>query len=471
MLSLYNTFSKKKELFKPLKKGQVSLYTCGPTVYDYDHLGHAWNYTQADILRRVLEYNGYRVKHQLNITDVGHLESSADTGEDKIEKSAREKKKSVWQIAKYFTKIYFANRKKLNILEPHIISKATDHIPEMIALIKKIFQKGSAYQIDDGVYFSVEKFPRYGLLSGNTLKKLKAGARIEINPQKKHPADFALWKITPKNINRQMEWDSPWGKGFPGWHIECSAMSMKYLGPTIDIHTGGEDNIFPHHECEIAQSETATGKKFVRYWFHPRFLTVEGQKMSKSLKNFYTLTDIEKKGFSPLDLRYLFLTSHYRSKLNFTWQSLIANQKSLITLHNFLLNLQLSSPKKTTGISLKKYQENFLKAINNDLNIPRALAVLWQLIGDYYKKPDKFNVGEIYKLILDWDKIFGLNLKKVKLPLISQKIKKLIKKRDELRRGKKWQEADDLRKKIITLGYLLEDTPQGTVIKKQTTSN
>ncbi|MGC8880892.1 MAG: cysteine--tRNA ligase [Minisyncoccia bacterium] len=473
MLRLYNTLTKKIEVFKPLKDKKVGLYTCGPTVYDYDHLGHAWNYTMADLLRRTLEYLGYKVKHVMNITDVGHLTSDSDTGEDKIEKSAKEHKKTAWEIAEYFTKIYLQNRKKLNLLEPHIICKATEHIKEMINLIEKIFKKGAAYIIDDGVYFDISKYPKYGQLSGNTLENLKTGARIEINPQKKHPADFALWKFTPKGVKRQMEWDSPWGKGFPGWHIECSAMSMKYLGETFDIHTGGEDNIFPHHESEIAQAETATGKKFVRYWFHPRFLMVEGQKMSKSLKNFYTLKDLEDQGFAPLALRFLFLSGHYRARFNFTFKGLEAAQNSLNNLYNFIEELLTTKSAPKPGVSLTKsltkYDKEFLKAIKNDLNIPKALAVLYKLIKDYNKNKNRpnqrFHPKRVYALIIKWDKIFGLNLKEIKPAVIPQKIKKLAQKREKYRKEKNYKKADELRKKIEKLGYLIEDTPTGPKIK------
>ena len=455
MLKLYNTLSRKKEVFRPLKNKKVGFYICGPTVYDYDHLGHAWNYTQADFLRRILEYNGYKVKHAMNITDVGHLTSDSDTGEDKMEKSAKEKKKTVWEIAEFFTKIYFKNRKKLNLLKPHIVCKATDHIKEMTELIKILEQKGYAYKIDDGIYFEVQKFPRYGRLSGNTLKKLKAGARIEINPQKRHPADFALWKFTPKGVKRQMEWDSLWGRGFPGWHIECSAMSMKYLGKTIDIHSGGEDNIFPHHESEIAQSESATGKKFVRYWFHSRFLKVEGQKMSKSLKNFFTLADIEKRGFSVLALRYLFLTSHYRSPINFTWKGLESAQIALNKLYEVVASL-----KSEAGKIDKKYQRKFLNVINDDLNMPEAISLVWQLIKDKKVK----NVDK-KKTLLDFDRVLGVNLSKVKKITIPSSVEKLVVQREEYRRQEEWQKADEIRKKIKKLGYKIEDTKVGPKIK------
>jgi len=461
MIKIYNTLSKQKEIFKPLKDKKVGLYSCGPTVYDYDHLGHAWTYTQTDLLRRVLEYNGYRVKHVLNITDVGHLTSDADVGEDKMEKSAREKKKTVWEIADYFTKIYFANRRKLNLLEPDIVCRATDHIKEMIQLIKQLWKKGYAYKIDDGIYFSVQKFKKYGQLSGNTLKELKAGARIEINPQKKHPADFALWKFTPPGVKRQMEWDSPWGRGFPGWHIECSAMSMKYLGKTFDIHTGGEDNIFPHHESEIAQSEAATGKKFVRFWFHTKFLKIEGKKMSKSLKNFFTIADIEKKNFSPLALRYLFLTGHYRTPFNFTWQGLQAAQNTLNKLYELVSELSAVKPVKISLKKIKPYQKEFLAYLNDDLNIPRAVALMWQML-----KSNELSSQEKYHLLLNFDQVFGLKLAEIKKIEIPPSIIKLAQLREKYRQEKNWLKADAIRAKIEKMNYQIEDTPQGFKIKK-----
>ncbi len=459
---LYNTASGRKEKFKPLHGKLVRLYTCGPTVYDYDHLGHAWNYTMADILRRVLEYNGYKVKHIMNITDVGHLENDSDTGENKIKKSAREKKKDVSQIADYYTKIYLSNRGKLHLLQPHVICKATDHIKEMIALIKKLVSKGYAYKIDDGVYFEVGKFKKYGRLSGNTLERLKAGARIEVNPQKHHPADFALWKLTPPGVKRQMEWDSPWGRGFPGWHIECSAMSMKYLGSTIDIHTGGEDNVFPHHESEIAQSEAASGKKFVRFWFHPRFLMVEGRKMSKSLKNFYTLSDLGKRGFSPLTLRYVFLTANYHSPLNFTWKSLEASRSALNNIYEFLRGVR-DKQSASDAKKIKIYKNKFLKTVSDDLNTPRALAIVWKLIKD-----ESISQYSRKSLLLRFDEVLGLDLNKVKPERVSvpAKVKELVAKREKLRVNKQFIHGDALRKKVEALGYRVEDTKSGPKISK-----
>ncbi|TSC94557.1 MAG: cysteinyl-tRNA synthetase [Parcubacteria group bacterium Athens1014_10] len=466
MLKLYNTLTRKKQIFKPLKNNLVRIYSCGPTVYDYDHLGHAWRYLSDDILRRVLEYNGYKVKHVMNITDVGHLTSDSDTGEDKMEKTAQEQKKTAHEIADYYTKIFFEHRKKMKMLVPNIICKASGHIKEMIDLIKILEKKGYAYKTSDGIYFNVKKFPKYGKLSGNTLDKLKAGARIEINKEKKHPADFALWKFSPKNKKRQMEWLSPWGIGFPGWHLECSAMSMKYLGSSFDIHTGGEDNIFPHHECEIAQSEAATGKKFVNFWLHARFLTIENQKMSKSLKNFYRLEDIEKKGFAPMALRYLFLTSHYSSKMNFTWQGLEASQNVLNKLYEAMADYKKA--KRICFESEKKFprakimENKFFEAVNDDLNTPKALGIVWNLIKS--DCPDSIKKS----CLLKFDKILGLGLDKIKPRKIkiSAPIKKLLQEREKARKEKNWQKSDEIRNNLKENGYLVEDSLQGQKISK-----
>ena len=457
-MQIYNTLTKKKEEFKPIKDKEVGLYTCGPTVYDYDHIGHAWNYFNSDILRRVLEYNGYKVKHVMNITDVGHMTSDADEGEDKLEKGAKREGKTPWEIAEFYTKIYLENRKKMNFLEPQIICKATEHIPEMIKLNKKLVEKGFAYETADALYFDVAKFPNYGQLSGNTLKQLKAGSRIDVNPNKKNPYDFALWvKAVGKHKSHIMVWDSPWGKGFPGWHIECSAMSMKYLGEHFDIHTGGEDNIFPHHECEIAQSEAATGKKFVNYWFHTRFLMVEGHKMSKSLNNFYRLQDLEKKGLSPLALRYLFLNAHYRSQLNFTWKSLEAAQLGLERLRRQILNLG-----KKKGRLDKKFKNKFIEKINNDLNVPQALALVQEILKTKLDNKDKLAT------ILDFDKVLGLKLDNLKTEKIEvpKEIKKLVRQREQARKKQDWDEADALRNKIKEAGFFVEDTANGSLIKR-----
>lgn len=455
-LILYNTLSRQKEEFKPIEKKKVGLYTCGPTVYDYDHIGHAWNYYASDILRRVLEYNGYDVKHVMNITDVGHLTSDADTGEDKMEKSAKESGKTAWEIADYFTKIYLENRKKMNFLEPKIICKATDHIPEMINLVHTLIEKGYAYEIADGIYFDTTKFSEYGKLSGNTLEKLKEGARVEVNPEKRNPTDFALWKFSGENSLRQMEWDAFGKMGFPGWHIECSAMSIKYLGEHFDIHTGGEDNIFPHHESEIAQSESATGKKFVNYWLHTIFLQVDGKKMSKSLKNFYTLSDIEKMGFTALDLRYLFSQTHYRQKLNFTWKALEAAHSAYSKLKTII------SEYEEPRVGCAEYEEKFFNAVNDDLNIPKALGIMWDMLSDKdYPSHAKA------RTIFTFDRVLGLRLDEVKKISIPQDVKKLADERAEARKNKDWKKADELRQKIQELGFEVEDMKEGQRVYKR----
>ncbi|MDP3057143.1 MAG: cysteine--tRNA ligase [bacterium] len=461
MLQLYNSLTRKKEEFKPINPPEVGLYTCGPTVYDYDHIGHAWTYTTADLLRRTLEFNDYKVRQVMNITDVGHLTSDGDTGEDKLEKGARREGKTVWEVAKYYTDIFLKHRNDLNLLKPNVICKATDHIPEMIDLIKKLEAKGATYVITDGVYFDISKFPAYGKLSGNTLEKLKAGARIEVNPEKKNPADFALWKFSPADSKREMEWDSPWGKGFPGWHIECSAMSMKYLGESFDIHSGGEDNKFPHHECEIAQTETATGKTFVNYWFHTRFLMINGQKMSKSLKNFYTLDDVIKKGFSPLAMRYLCLTAHYRTNLNFTWKSLEAAQTALNNLYDAVGRMKIK--KNDSKINCAKFDRQFTEAINDDINTPKAIAIMWELMKSQY--PDSAKKQSL----LIMDKIFGLGLDKIKKKKITipPEIKKLAEQREKAREEKNWALADQLREKIEKEGFAVEDTDGKTKVKNK----
>jgi cysteinyl-tRNA synthetase len=455
MICVFNTLTRKKEEFVPLKKGRVGMYVCGPTVYDHDHIGHAWNYTTSDLLRRLFEYNGYKVKQVMNITDVGHLTSDADIGEDKLEKSARERGETAWQIAKFFTKIYLLDRDKLNLEKPQVICKATDHIKEMIRLVQILIDKGYGYETNDGIYFDTAKFKDYGKLSGNTLERLKEGARVEINPEKRNPSDFALWKFSPAGKKRDMEWKAFGKMGFPGWHIECSAMSMKYLGENFDLHTGGEDNIFPHHECERAQSEAATAKKFVNYWFHTRFLMVEGEKMSKSLKNFFTIKDLEDKGYSALDLRYLFLTAHYRSQLNFTWQSLEAAKIAREKLNNFILSV------KGKGKVNKNYKDQFLSFINNDLDTARGLALIWQLLKD-----KDISDADKKAAILDFDQFLGLRLAKLKKKknIIPKKIIQLVKEREKARKDKDWARSDELRQLIEKEGFSVEDTKNGPII-------
>jgi len=430
----------------------VGIYTCGPTVYWYQHIGNLRAYLFSDILKRVLLYNGYKVKHIINVTDVGHLTDDADQGEDKIEKAARKEKKKAQEIAHYYFKIFKNDFKKLNIIKPDFWPKATKHIKDQIELIKKLEKKGYTYKTKDGIYFDTSKFKEYGKLTRLKKQKIKAGKRVPLG-EKKNPTDFALWKFSKKPGLRQQEWKSPWGIGFPGWHIECSAMAMKYLGKTIDIHTGGEDHISIHHPNEIAQSECATGKKFVNYWLHSAFLTFQGKKISKSKGGLYTLSQLEKMGFSPLSYRYLCLTAHYRSPLEFSLKSLKNAQNSYKRLKKII-----SEIKDDQKIN-KKYLSLFKKAINDDLDTPQALALLWKLIRD--KKAQ----GKI-KTIKEMDKIFALDLlKKEKFSLPSE-IKKIVQEREKARKQKNWSKADSLRQKIEEKGYKIEDTPKGPVLKK-----
>jgi len=500
-LKLFNTMGRKKQVFKPIREGEVRFYACGPTVYDYAHIGHFRAYVFVDTLRRILEYNGFKVKHVMNITDVGHLTSDADTGEDKIEKAARKERKTAWEVTEFYTKDFFNAMGKLNVKRPTIICKATDHIREMVELVQKIIDNGYAYVISDGIYFDTSKLKDYGKLAKLDVEGLKVGIRVEFNPEKRNVTDFALWKFSPIHEKRQMEWVNKFElimdkdefdrinkileknpninvdkkrvknrfrvilkvRGFPGWHIECSAMSMKYLGETFDIHTGGVDHIPVHHTNEIAQSEAATGKQFVRYWLHNEFIMVEGEKMSKSKGNFYTMHDIEKRGFDPLALRYLFLTSHYRSQLNFTWNSLKAAQNSLETLREHMRLLQEHNNKTSDKKKLREYKKRFLDYVNDDLNTPMALSVMWKLI----RNEQNVNNKDKYELILDFDRILGLKLKEVrKLEKLSPEIMKLIEEREKARKRKNWEKADNIRKKLRKMGIVLEDTPQGVKWKK-----
>ncbi|MCX6702510.1 MAG: cysteine--tRNA ligase [Candidatus Wolfebacteria bacterium] len=461
MLKLYNTLSRKKEIFKPLKPKNIGLYTCGPTVYNYAHIGNLRTYVFEDVLERVLSANGYKVKRVMNITDVGHLTSDADSGEDKIDREAKVSKKTPAEIAQFYTKVFFDDLKKLDIKIPGIIAPATDYVPDQIKLAEQLFKKGYAYETPQALYFDVSKFKNYGRLSGKSLKQKITAARKEVveDPGKRNPADFALWfKTAGRFKNHLQRWPSPWGEGFPGWHIECSAISRKFLGQPFDIHTGGVDHIGTHHENEIAQSEAAFGKPLAKYWLHGEHLSVNGGKMSKSLGNFYTLQDIIDKNFDPLAFRYLVLTSHYRSKLNFTMESLKAADNALNNLRNFLSageNKKIRADKKITG----KFEEGFLAAINDDLNTPRALAIVWEII-----KNRKTPFSAKKRLILGFDKILGLSLKTAKTAKIPAKIEEIAKEREELRRNKQFIKADALRKEMERLGYVIEDTAYGTQI-------
>ena len=458
MLKLYNTLTRKKEVFKPIKK-LVGIYTCGPTVYNYAHIGNLRTFIFEDILKRVLLYNKFKIKHVMNITDVGHLTSDADEGEDKLELGAKREKKSVWDVAIFYTKAFKEDIKKLNILEPDIWCKATDHIKEMLKLIEILEKKGYTYRTEDGIYFDSSKFKDYGKLAKLKKEKLKAGARIDIK-NKKNITDFALWKFSPKDKKRQMEWKSKWNeRGFPGWHIECSAMSMKYLGEHFDIHCGGIDHIPVHHTNEIAQTEGATGKKWVNYWLHGEFLVLDKDKMAKSGENFIILKSLEEKGFNALDYRYLVLGAHYRKKLNFSFENLESARNGFLSLKERVKEFKKSKDEKG---SIEEYEKRFLESIDDDLNMPKALGVLWELIKD-----KKIGGKKKYKVILDFDRVLGLGLNKVKEEKIGKELLELIKEREKARKEKNWKEADKIRDRLKKRGVVLEDSKEGVKWKLQ----
>jgi len=473
MLKVYNTLTRKKEIFKPLKKRGVGMYTCGPTVYSFVHIGNLRSFICADIIRKYLEHKKYKVKYVKNITDVGHFtEDDLILGQDKMLLAAQKEKKSPKQIAKFYTKVFFKDEKRLNIKKADVYPRASQYIKEMIGLIKILIKKGYAYQISDGIYFHVPKFKNYGKLSGNTLDKLKKGVRIEPNPEKKHSADFAIWKFAkPEDL---LQWPSPWGKGFPGWHIECSAMAMKNLGKSLDIHTGGEDNLFPHHEDEIAQSEAIFNTKFVKYWMHIKHLLVDGQKMSKSKRNFYTAGDLEKMGYNPLLFRLLVLNSHYRSKLNFTFKGLEQSKKNLEKIDEFINKLKAKNEKRKTTtkkLKLSNFEKSFEKAMDDDFNTPKALAVIFELINKGNSLISKNLLSQkeakdILNFLKKIDKIFNFIFWKKPKEKVPEDVLKLVQEREKNRKEKNWQKADELRKEIEKLGYLIEDTEKGFNLKK-----
>jgi len=466
MLKLYNTLFRKKQNFKPLHNKRVGLYTCGPTVYDFSHIGNLRTYIFEDILRRVLEYNGYKVKHIMNITDVGHLTSDTDLGEDKIEKGARREGKSVQQIAKFYTQAFLNDLKKLNIKKAHKLAPATRYIKQQINLINRLFKKGYAYETSQAVYFDVLKFKNYTKLSKQKLSQKIIASREEVvaDPEKRNPYDFTLWfKIVGRFENHIMRWPSPWGTGFPGWHLECSAISRAELGQPFDIHAGGIDHINVHHTNEIAQSEGAFGKPLARFWLHGEFLLVDRSKMAKSESNFLTLETVIKKEFNPLAFRYLVLTSHYRSKLNFTWKSLAAAQNALDNLYSILRTSDVQKlPSILRTSDVQKLRKKFLTVISDDLNTPKALSIVWQIIKD-----NRLSSAAKKQLLLEFDKVLGLELDKIKPQKIPPKIKNLVSQREKLRVNKQFIQADRLRKKIEKLGYRIEDTAFGPKVRKE----
>ncbi|NTW27349.1 MAG: cysteine--tRNA ligase [Candidatus Moranbacteria bacterium] len=473
MLNLYNTLSKQKEVFKSINPGKVGMYSCGPTVYGYIHIGNIRAYLLSDTIRRYLEYIGYEVRLIKNITDVGHLTdddvAQGDSGEDKMVKAALKEKKSPEEIARFYEEYFKQVEKEMNILPAHFFPRATAHVPQMIKIVEGLIEKGFAYEKNGNVFFDVTKFEDYGKLSGNTLENLKVGARLEEHPDKKNPWDFALWLKAPEN--HLMKWPSPWSVGYPGWHIECSAMSTEYLGNTIDIHTGGEDNIFPHHEAEIAQTQCYTGKQYVRFWLHGRHLMVDGKKMSKSKGNLYTLEDIKEKGFSAMDLRLLMLSSHYRSQTDFSWEALEQAHKNLQRINDFVLTLEalaLRDISVTNTFDVTAYQEKFEAAMNDDLNTPLALAAVYELITEVNKKNDDETLSstDAKKILTLWKKInavFGLVLSgQAEIP---EEIKRLVAEREQARLGKDFKKSDALRILIEEHGFILEDTKDGQKIR------
>ncbi len=461
-MKLYNTPSRSTEELNTIESAKVRLYTCGPTVYDFQHIGNYAIYVRWDILARTLKASGYDTKWYMNITDVGHLTSDADEGEDKLEKGARREGKSAWEVANFYIDDFKKSLRLLNISIPfdHLV-RATDYIDDQIKLIQKLEAKGYTYITDDGVYFDSTKFADYGKMARLDTAGMQAGARIDLG-QKKHLTDFALWKFSPKGKKRDMEWASPWGSGFPGWHIECSALAMRFLGETIDIHTGGIDHIPVHHTNEIAQSESATGKPFARYWLHSNFLQVDGTKISKSLGNTFTLHDIEKKGFLPQDLRMFILQSHYRTEANFTWQLLSAARQRRLDLQA-MADLRFQPKERMSSITdkLEKAKSSVISSLQNDLNTPEALSILSNL-SDALAGGVLPQESEQLMNFLSWlDELLGLQL--TSSADISTELKEVTAKRDEARLHKDWEMSDKLREQLTAHGIGLKDTENGSI--------
>lgn len=460
-MKLYNTLSRTIEEFEPLNPPHVGVYTCGPTVYDYTHIGHLRKYINDDVLVRTLRANNYDVKHIMNITDVGHLTSDGDAGDDKLEKGAAKLGKSPLEVARFFEDDFWKSLRYVNIVKPDVAPRATEHIEDQVALIETLIEKGFTYQTDQAIYFDVSKFPDYTKLSGQSLDEKITGARsgVVIDNQKRNPADFALWFFTVGRFeNHTLRWDAPWGEGFPGWHIECSAMSMKYLGLSFDIHTGGIDHIPVHHANEIAQSEAASGKPFVKYWVHSAFLLVDGEKMSKSLGNFYRISDLAKKGFSPLAFRYLTFQAHYRSEMNFTWEALAGAQEALVGLYE-----QAAEFNEVHKHSDIEWERDFLDAARLDLNMPKALAILHNMLRSNIPAPIK--AATLFRM----DEILGLDIRgnSKNLVRIPESVMALARERDMLRKQKKFMRADHMRQKIEKMGYVIEDKDKTTKVMRK----
>jgi cysteinyl-tRNA synthetase len=459
-MKLFNSVTHQKEDFVHEKNTALTLYTCGPTVYNFAHIGNLRTFIFYDVLRRALTAHGWDVNHVMNITDVGHLTDDNDAGDDKMEKGAAREGLSVWEIAQRYTDAFLEDSRALNLLEPTEQPKATDHIDEQIALVKQLEHNGHTYTISDGVYYDTSTFPEYGKMAQLDFDGMKEGARVDSNPEKRHATDFALWKFSPEDRSRAMEWESPWGTGFPGWHVECSAMAMAFFGDTMDIHAGGVDHLPVHHTNEIAQSEGATGKPFARVWLHGEFLLMNEGKMSKSDGTFVTLADMTQRGIDPLAYRYFVLGAHYRSKLNFTWQALEGAQKTLNKLVS--MAAQWDVPKKNDALT--PLLDRFFAAINDDLNTPQALASVWELVKSTHPSSQKMAT------LLEMDTVLGLHLEK-RIETLKKKISSagddvyaLLEQRDAARARKDFETADALREQIAELGFSVEDSTTGSTL-------
>lgn len=459
---LYNTMTRNKEEFIPANKNKVGMYTCGPTVYNYAHIGNLRTYIFEDALKKSLEYVGYKVKHVMNVTDVGHLQSDGDEGEDKMALGASREHKTVWEIAKFYEDAFFEDCKKLNVKKPTVVCRATEHIEDMIKFVQKLEERGYTYESNGNVYFEIDKFEDYTKLANLSIDELEAGSRIEIDPNKKNPLDFVLWFTNSKFSNQIMQWDSPWGRGFPGWHLECSTMSIKYLGENIDIHCGGIDHIPVHHTNEIAQSEAALGHKWVNYWVHGEFLVLDGGKMSKSSGDFLTVSKLEEEGFNPLDYRYFCLQSKYRKQLVFSFESLKDAQNGYKALKKKIGTI-LTNIDETNNINkelISGYQEKFKTQISDDLNIANAFTVLNEVIKD-----GELNNKEKAFLIEDFDKVFSLNLMTIEKQAIEvdeKLINHLIEERNIARKEKNYKRSDEIRAQLLEMNIEVLDSKEGT---------
>lgn len=473
-LRLFNTLTRKKEVFSPVRDDYVRMYNCGPTVYSYIHIGNLRAFVFADILRRAFLLNGYKVMQVMNITDVGHLTSDADEGDDKMTLALKREGKelsleSMFELATFYKDSFLEDLDTLNIKRPTVLPRASEHIAGNIAMIETLMQKQYAYQTSDGVYFDTKRFPEYGKLGGIDTSSQKSGVRVDVNPEKRNPIDFALWKK-----DSALGWESPWGRGFPGWHIECSAMAMEYLGKEIDVHTGGIDLIGTHHNNEIAQSECATGKPFARYWMHNEFINIEGMKISKSLKNTISLKQLIEHGYNPLAYRYWLLTGHYRTKMNFSFTALDGSATALTRLHRFFAEKVRSAK---GGYVDSEYELKLLEAINNDLDTPKAIALMWEIVKDEKMIPKVKRATLLY-----FDKMLGLGLlglvknaaTAIQLPVetftlkdLPEEVGGLITQRENAREEKDWSLADELRDKLGVLGFDIEDAPDGPKVTKR----